>query len=307
MKISNFTFLLFALFAFSLASCDKDEAMPTDELDYLLDADADEVVDALVMTTDAETAEAQLNFPTREEGHRFSGDCFTLVYPITLSFPDGNTTTVDDGEALREAVREYLRADRGNRRRGNRPTFVYPISIQLNSGELVEVTSRADFIAQLRQCAPDVTPCYSLIYPVKVDLGGDIASAEDAAELRVAVAIYRKANPGAELPKLVYPVSVETRLGDTITVESRATFVRLRRECRPAVSPCFVFDYPVALEHRSAGVIEVTTPQQLRRALSHANRRGRWKIVYPTTVIQDGELIEIASLAELRALRRDCR
>ncbi len=309
MKFTQLSFLLF-LFAFVLVGCDKDETevVADSELAYLLDASEDEVVDALVLVTSEETTEARRHYPNASDNHTFSGDCFSLVFPVDVAYPDGSTTTALDMAELRQQVRSYLSANPGNQSARRRPMLVYPLTIQLEDGTLETVDSRRALLDQLMECRPNIQRCYSLLFPVEVMLGRNTVQVASAADLRDAIARYRAANPNAPRPTLVFPLNFETLRGDTVSINNAQQVQRLRRSCqdtRPREA-CFEFVYPITLEHRNGQTLVVETDSQLRRAFSHANPRGRWSFVFPITVTVDGEPRRLTSAEGFRRLRQAC-
>lgn len=309
---SSLKSLQYALFCGGLAlagvACESDENELADsDLAYLIDAEADEVVDALVVTTTTEAREAEEDFQEAGAAHSFSGDCFTLVYPVDISFPDGGVTTAASTEEVREQVRAYLTADRANLRRARRPSLVYPVTIQLADGTLAEMGSRRDFFAQVRECRPDFEVCASLLFPVEVNVGGTVETFATAEELRGGLLEYRRNNRGAPRSELVWPLDFATLEGDTIELANRQEYRRYVAECRAERFACLGFAFPLTLEHPRGGELTVDDRAQLRRARSHAGPRGRWMLSFPLTAVVDGEEVEVASREELREVRLACR
>ncbi len=311
MNLFKFAFLGLAL-TLGFASCDKEATadLDTQDLNYLLDLEADALVDELAIAAETEGEAARAVFATGEdaaEGHVFSGDCFALVYPVGIDYPDGTSTTAADPDELKAQIRAYVSTNPRPRRRGTRPQLSFPLTIQLADGSLETLDNRRELFAQLRECRPEVDPCYTLVFPVSVTLGDRTLSADDAEALRLAIRTSRQANPDAGAPRLVFPVEVESATGEVIEVASREEFYRLRRTCRTERRECFTFVYPVTIQHRSAGQKIVEDAAQLRRAFSHANGRGRWMIVYPVSVTIDGNTVAVESAEGLRRVRQRCR
>ena len=306
MNLFRTTAFLSAL-AIAGVACDRDETndLGDDDLAYLIDADTDEVVDALVLTTAQEMQLAMDDFEDEPEAeHTFSGDCFTLVYPVEIAYPDGSVTAAADGEELRGQIRSYLMASPANLRRRARPTLVYPVAIQLADGTLDEVDTRLEFAARLRECRGAFEPCATLVYPVEVNVGGAVEPFATGDDLRAALASYRRANPGAPLSSFVFPLDFVTRAGDTVAVADRRGYRALVGECHDV---CFRFVYPVTVEHPRAGTRTVGSRPILRRALSHAGPRGRWFLTYPLTVEVDGTAVVVEDREAMRELRASCR
>ncbi|MFK8057162.1 MAG: hypothetical protein AB8F78_13645 [Saprospiraceae bacterium] len=303
---------LFCLSIFVLASCDKEElTSSTDEsLQFFLSSDEDQTADALVMPAVADLQALSTSFS--EEGrHRFHGDCFTLVFPVDIVFPDGTTSTANDGAELKQSVRDWVAAG-GTIERGNRPMLVYPLDVQLADGTIETVADRTEIRTILQDCRPEVEQCVTLIYPVSFDLNGTVVSYADAASLRQGLADYKAANPDAPKPAMVFPVSVETADGEVLEVNSIEEIRRIKRACltdrRNGFRDCFGFNYPLTLVNGASETLEVTTNAELRRALSHSNRQGNYAFQFPFEVTKaDGTVLEITSSAEFRRLRQSCR
>ena len=289
-------------------ACQSDDNdLGDSDLAYLIDAEADEVVDALVVTTSTEAREAEEDFEEAGDAHSFSGDCFTLVYPVDISYPDGSVTTAESTEEVRAQVREYLLADRRNLRRARRPTLVYPVTVQLADGTLSEFNSRLDFFAQIRECQPDFEPCASLLFPAEANVGGTVESFETAEELRAALLEYRRANPRAPRSELVWPQEFVTLEGDTVTFDSRQAYRGFVSQCRSERFDCIGFAYPLTVVNRDGAERTVNNRAQLRRARSHAGPGGRHRLVFPLTAVVDGEEVEVDSWEALREARVACR
>lgn len=302
---------LFCLSILVFAACEKDELNPTDDsLQFFIDADEDETADALLMPVSTELQALSSSFSS-ELRHRFHGDCFTLVFPVEVSFPDGTTATVNSGTEMKQTVRDWVAAG-GTIVRGNRPMLVYPLDVQLADGTIETITERAGIRTILQDCRPDVERCATLIFPVSFDQNGTTATYADAAAVRVGLATYRTANPDGPKATLIFPLSIEDIDGDTVEVASFGELRRLQVQCRSDLRQnlrdCFEFNYPLSLENRAGRVIEVETNAQLRRALSHANQGGRFGFQYPFDVtMEDGTVTTIDGPVALRRVRQGCR
>jgi len=59
-------------------------------------------------------------------------DCFELVFPLTMVYPDGTTATYDDESALKAAMEKWKKENKGNK--NGKPEFQFPIKV-IKSGE----------------------------------------------------------------------------------------------------------------------------------------------------------------------------
>lgn len=69
-------------------------------------------------------------------GHH-PNDCFELVFPLTMVYPDGTTTTYDDESSMKTAVEKWKKSNKGNKK--GKPEFQFPIKV-IKSGETEATT-----------------------------------------------------------------------------------------------------------------------------------------------------------------------
>lgn len=81
-------------------------------------------------------------------GHSNHLRCFDLVFPITISFPDGTTGTATDGTTLHTLVRDWKK---NNPTVSGKPQFVYPITVQLKSDSSLVIVNSKDELKQLKK------------------------------------------------------------------------------------------------------------------------------------------------------------
>lgn len=83
--------------------------------------------------------------------HKFKGKCgkykcFSIVYPVSITFEDGTTAEVESRRDFKTTVRAW-RAD--NPDATEKPSLVFPISVETEDGTVVEVAN-ADELAELK-------------------------------------------------------------------------------------------------------------------------------------------------------------
>ncbi|MEO1517881.1 MAG: hypothetical protein AAFV95_22865 [Bacteroidota bacterium] len=81
----------------------------------------------------------------RGKGHK----CFELVFPISISFPDGTTVQAIDRGGLRTAVREWKT---NNPDVEGRPMLVFPIEVLLEDGTTQSIASIEELKALKDSC-----------------------------------------------------------------------------------------------------------------------------------------------------------
>lgn len=83
-------------------------------------------------------------------GHGGHGHpCFTLVYPVTIQFPDSTQATVNSPVEYREAIHEWKENNTGTH---GKIEFVFPITVQLKDGTQVIVNSKEELRALKEEC-----------------------------------------------------------------------------------------------------------------------------------------------------------
>ena len=75
--------------------------------------------------------------------------CFTLNFPLTISFPDGTQVVVNTKEEIKAAARAWNMSNPGLH---TRPVFVFPITVTLRDGTLLVVNSKEELIALKEEC-----------------------------------------------------------------------------------------------------------------------------------------------------------
>ena len=75
--------------------------------------------------------------------------CFTLVYPLTIGFPDSTQVTVNSEEEFHTAVHDWKK---NNPTSTGRPEFVFPVTVLLKDGTQVVVNSAEELKAIKDAC-----------------------------------------------------------------------------------------------------------------------------------------------------------
>ncbi len=278
-----------------------------------------------------------------ESGEMGCGACFSLVYPVTVLFPDETEVTVASREEIREAIIAYFEANppQNNRPfrplRGFRPELVFPYDVQLEDGSILTIESREDLVIILEDCGFDpnrpnrprggshgqfggLNHCFNIVFPLTIAFpdGTDLTVA-DRQELAAAIREWRINNPDAEeRPTLAYPYDVELQDGTILTISSDEDRIDLRETCGGPVGdghgePCFTVNFPVSVGFPDGSSVEVNSREEALTAImewaeANPGATERPGIIYPITVTftEDGTTQEVNSRLELRQLRRDC-
>ena len=75
--------------------------------------------------------------------------CFQPVFPLTINFPDGSSTTVADRDEAKAAKEAFQEANPDNE---ERPTLAFPYDVTLADGTTVTVASEEDLAALKESC-----------------------------------------------------------------------------------------------------------------------------------------------------------
>lgn len=78
--------------------------------------------------------------------------CFKLAFPVSITFPDGTTTEYADHMALRAALKEWKRDNRGS---SDRPELAFPVNVELEDGTVVSIASKEDMKTLKETCNSD--------------------------------------------------------------------------------------------------------------------------------------------------------
>lgn len=78
-------------------------------------------------------------------------DCFQLVFPLTMVYPDGTTATFDDESSMNAAMEKWKKGNKGNKK--GKPEFQFPIKV-IKSGETeaTTVNSKEEFEELRKNC-----------------------------------------------------------------------------------------------------------------------------------------------------------
>lgn len=85
-------------------------------------------------------------------GHKGKGySCFSIVYPVTVDFPDGTSEMFEDRTTLKSAVKAYKEA---NPDAEERPIVAYPLTVEYDDGTQATVESK-DALKELKEACAD--------------------------------------------------------------------------------------------------------------------------------------------------------
>lgn len=90
-----------------------------------------------------------LGGPGGPGGHHGNGPCYTLVFPVTINFPDNSQLTVNSPEELRNALHAWKENNPGST---ERPQLAFPLTVTLRDGTQVVVNTPEELQAIKDAC-----------------------------------------------------------------------------------------------------------------------------------------------------------
>jgi hypothetical protein len=75
--------------------------------------------------------------------------CFRIVFPLTLHFPDGQTTMVEGREEMNVALRRWAQANPDS---DQRPVIGLPFTVMLRDGRTILINTRNELADLRRRC-----------------------------------------------------------------------------------------------------------------------------------------------------------
>ena len=222
-KLFKFTWLAAAALMTIFTACEKDDLNVTEDTDFFVNSSV-------------------YDMEERANCGRFG--CFDFVFPLTVEFPDGDTSDVEDYDGLRATISTWKEA---NPDAEERPTFTFPIEVMDEDGTITSIASSEELRELVKQCRRDFFQrkrhrrgkyrggkCFKPVFPLSLTLpndGGTITG-EDARDLKSQVREWKAANPDAdERPTLVFPIQVEDKDGNIIDVADLDALKALKEEC----------------------------------------------------------------------------
>lgn len=89
----------------------------------------------------------------KRRGHRHRcNKCFSIVFPVTISFPDDTSVEVADRQELKMTIRAWKQA---NPDVEERPSLTFPIDVELEDGTIQTINSQEEFQALRESCSGD--------------------------------------------------------------------------------------------------------------------------------------------------------
>ena len=170
-KIS--TVFALTIFATLFTSCDKESVL------------SDEIVQNFVN----ESVEA-----VERSGSVGRTGCYEFVFPVSITFPDESTASIEDYETLRSTVKTWKEA---NPAAEEKPTLAFPLEVVAEDGAIISVESK-DALKELKQsCRRNGRKnhnkgdrCFEVVFPLSIIFpDGTTTVYEDRMTLKMGVRV----------------------------------------------------------------------------------------------------------------------
>lgn len=213
-KLLKFSMLSFSLVLISfMTSCSKESQSNETEIASFV-----------------EEVESDVQLQTRSG----SGNCFELVWPLTIILPDGSTSEVNDKDELKTVAKSW-KEDHPDI--PGRVKVQFPIEV-ISEGEIVTVESISELRQLRRQCIDrpnlsDKRPCFRLVFPVSITYpNGEVVEYEYRKGLKLALRKWKINHPNATVkPQLLYPLTIKMKDGTEVIVQSKEELQQIKEDC----------------------------------------------------------------------------
>jgi invasion protein IalB len=311
-------FFIFSVLLFSACDSDslsEDEVTVPAELsstfNLLIEADetsdADLTLDVLVIDGDEEM-EAVRGGEAVAQRLRFHGDCFSIVFPIDIAFPDGTTATTNDARDARSTVAAWIRANRGVINRTSRIALVYPVNVLLADGTEVELMERTGFRRLVAACARDTggtaqggsrDTCFTYAFPINFTSAAGRFQAQNAVEFARLLA--------SQNHQVVFPFDVILANGNTLAITDAGSYRTSLQRCSgdggSTDEDCLAYVYPINYANANGRTRSANNDREHEALKANSD----FTIVFPFDVIrEDRSTLTVTGVDMYRRLLADC-
>lgn len=149
----------------------------------------------------------------------YKENCFEFIYPISFTMPDGSTVNIENDEDA--GLKDWYEANPNSE---ERPSINYPVDVNFKE-EIITVNSDDEFARIKDACEDRIVSaeeiCFNFIFPLSVNMNGEIITGENADELRLAMKEWYDTNPDTDVkPEFVYPIQIIFEDGTTEQLEN---------------------------------------------------------------------------------------
>lgn len=328
-RILKFGLGIFVLSTLLMTSCEQESIVePNENINELGTLD-NQVIDVLENGTvelarldapETETASTDQAGNKKRKRYFRHGNCYRLVFPLTIAFPDETTQAAESPEALKQILKQW-RMD--NPDAEERPNIVFPYSVTLPNGDVVVIEDKEDIKTIIYRCRNPFgipfpkTRCYSLVYPVTlVYPDGTEKEAIDSAAYRTIVREWVDSDQEGRLT-IKLPFSVELANGDVVVIEEREDIKEVIEKCREFVprpgQRCFRLAFPATVKLPGGRKVIVKDRRAYFNVIDawydlHPNSNRHPRLTFPYAVVfEDGKRVVLRNRVDFRRAVKKCR
>ena len=322
-NILNFKLILVLALFTGFMSSEHDNLNLSDELNS--DVQIDDI-DMNALTEDI--AEVDLDLEAQVTPGQFFQHkvkkCFTLVFPVTMVFPDGSTQEFQNREEMGSALKSWKQA---NPNSSEHPEFQFPITVTLRDGSTKIFDSKEAFNTFIKNCRGDkpkrhdFKKCFTPVFPLTIIFpDGTEQSVDNNEALRTAIMEWRQNNPNATgHPEFKFPFDVTLQNGDIVTVNSKEELRNIVKSCKrdrkhkPHFDRCFKIVFPITIEFPDGSTQSIENKEDLRTTIiswiqNNPDVDGRPHIVFPFDIeVRGGKVITVNNKQDLIKIMRKCK
>ncbi len=168
------------------------------------------------------------------EDEDYFEDCFTLIFPISIQFPDGEIIIYDSEEAIWDGIEAWYDA---NPESEEDPMPVYPFDVLLADSTVFTVSSEMDEDAIWEACFGDIDEdfdlCFDINFPVTLIYpDGSTVAVNSYEEAENTVDDFYEANPDSEEDILIqYPITITLADGTVQAIDNEAALEEALEAC----------------------------------------------------------------------------
>ena len=270
----------------------------------------------------------------KRDEHKRNRHCFSLVYPVIYTLPDGSTmeVTSDDEEGW-SLLKNWYEENTGYEE--IMPELNYPVDIvfETEEGENVVTVNNDEEMQEAKEGCHDAwshRECFFLVYPVTYTMpdGSTMEVTSDDEEGWSLLKNWYEENTGYEeiMPELNYPVDIvfETEEGENVvTINSEEEMELAKRDCMEEWEEgegedsdweCFEVVLPVTFVMPDGSFLTVSQEVDWRNIelwyVENGDVQGEPGYQFPIDIAYETEegndIVTISNQEELEAAEQDC-
>ena len=259
--------------------------------------------------------------------------CFTFVFPVSVTYPDGNTVAYESDTSLYNAIDSWYES---NVESDQDPMIVFPVSVTFEDGTVQEVTNDEDLCDLFFSCYDDWEDeeawedfeedewedecddfdhddCFEIQFPIMVRVGDTtytFGSWEEADS--VVYDLIEDLVEGEELDaELVFPINLLVD-GEVVVINTEADLEAIEDDCYDE-EDCFSIVFPMTLNFPDGSQQEVNSEDELDTAIDDwekANPNNDDDDIVPTfpfdVINMDSVTVSVLNLEQLEKLEEEC-